>query len=154
MLGLVSACRRDPHILWNIIWGLIPEVLCQQIHHSCDNKVFIFQTTAFSTALILLKRFVTQDTTVCLSRVPYHAPTWLGMVRSQVFHVGSKALVQPQVVPPAQRNQVTEPLENHTECHVMIRFFYNCKIIIIIIIIIIIMHIIINNQCKFKIAWK
>ena len=32
------------------------------------------------------------------------------MLQRHVLHVGSEALVQPQVVPPAHRHQVTEPL--------------------------------------------
>lgn len=41
---------------------------------------------------------------------PHHVPVGLGIVRSQVLHVGREALVQPQIVPPPQSHQVTEPL--------------------------------------------
>lgn len=46
---------------------------------------------------------------------PHHIPAGFSLVGSQVLHIGGKALVEPQVIPPAQRDQVTEPLEGRTE---------------------------------------
>lgn len=44
----------------------------------------------------------------------HHVPGRFNRVCSQVLHVGSKALIQPQVVPPGQRDQITEPLKGRT----------------------------------------
>lgn len=42
---------------------------------------------------------------------PYHVPVWFSFVGSEILDVGREALVEPQVVPPPQGHQVTEPLQ-------------------------------------------
>lgn len=41
---------------------------------------------------------------------PHHIPWRLSTVCSQIRHIGSKALIQPDLVPPAQSHQVSKPL--------------------------------------------
>lgn len=41
----------------------------------------------------------------------HHVPLGLSLIRPQVLHVGGKTLVQPQVIPPVQGDQITEPLQ-------------------------------------------
>lgn len=41
----------------------------------------------------------------------YNVPGGLSVVSTQVLHIGRKALVQPQVIPPLQSYQVAKPLK-------------------------------------------
>ena len=42
--------------------------------------------------------------------VAYHFPVWFGVVHSQILHKTGKSLIQPQVIPPLGRNDVSKPL--------------------------------------------
>lgn len=42
--------------------------------------------------------------------VAHQIPVGLCISSTQVFHIGGKAFVQPQVIPPGHRHQVAEPL--------------------------------------------
>lgn len=41
----------------------------------------------------------------------HHVPVGLSFIRPQVLNIGCKTLVQPQVIPPVQGDQITEPLK-------------------------------------------
>lgn len=47
--------------------------------------------------------------------VAYQIPGGLCIVSTQIFHIGGKALVQPQVIPPGHCHQVAEPLQGTRE---------------------------------------
>lgn len=44
------------------------------------------------------------------TKLAHQIPGGFGVVSTQVLHIGGKALVQPQVVPPVHGHQVAEPL--------------------------------------------
>lgn len=57
-----------------------------------------------------LSRYVLLRVQMLRTLHPYHIPWRLSTVCSQIRHIGSKALIQPDLVPPAQSHQVSKPL--------------------------------------------
>ena len=43
--------------------------------------------------------------------VTHHLPVFLSLVDSDVLHIGGKPFIEPQVIPPRWRHQVTKPLK-------------------------------------------